>query len=85
MTSMAWGQVSQLSIKNFNFNYQAPQGDGTAESFSYQQKLVDTQKVHAEKIGDDFVTIKSVFKHKSGTVRRRMDYTYYYKLLMKCI
>ena len=54
MTSMAWGQVSQLSIKNFNFNYQAPQGDGTAESFSYQQKLVDTQKVHAEKIGDDF-------------------------------
>jgi hypothetical protein len=37
-----------------------------------------------EKIGDDFVTIKGVFKHKSGSVKRRMDYTYYYKLLMQC-
>lgn len=38
-----------------------------------------------EKIGDDFVTIKSVFKHKSGSIERRMDYTYYYKLLKKCL
>lgn len=38
-----------------------------------------------EKIGDDFVTIKSVFKHKSGSVRVRMDYTYYYNILMKCV
>lgn len=37
------------------------------------------------KLGDDFVTIKSVFKHKSGSVERRMDYTYYYDILMKCI
>jgi hypothetical protein len=37
-----------------------------------------------EKIGDDFVTIKSVFKHKSGSVARRMDYTYYYNILVKC-
>lgn len=37
------------------------------------------------KLGDDFVTIKSVFKHKSGGVERRMDYTYYYDILMKCI
>jgi len=37
------------------------------------------------KMGDDFVTIKSVFKHKSGSVERRMDYTYYYKLLMRCL
>ena len=36
------------------------------------------------KIEDDFVTIKSVFKHKSGNIKRRMDYTYYYKLLMQC-
>jgi hypothetical protein len=36
------------------------------------------------KMGDDFVTIKSVFKHKSGIVERRMDYTYYYNLLMQC-
>jgi len=38
-----------------------------------------------EKIGNDFVTIKSVFKDKSGNVQRRMDYTYYYDILMKCI
>lgn len=38
-----------------------------------------------EKIGDDFATIKSVFKHKSGSVDRRMDYTYYYDLLIKCL
>lgn len=37
-----------------------------------------------EKIGDDFVTIKSVFKHKSSIVESRMDYIYYYDLLMQC-
>lgn len=37
-----------------------------------------------EKIGDDFVTIKSVFKHKSGSIAHRMDYTYYYNILVKC-
>lgn len=44
-------------------------------SSSFDQKL----------IGDDFATIKSVFKHKSDTVDRRLDYTYYYDLLMKCV
>jgi len=43
-------------------------------SSSFDQKL----------IGNDFATIKSVFKHKSDLVDRRMDYTYYYDLLMKC-
>ena len=32
MCSMAWGQVSQVGISNFNFTYQAPQGSGTAEN-----------------------------------------------------
>jgi hypothetical protein len=73
MTSMAWGQVSQVSIKNFNFNYQAPQGDGTAESFSYQQKLVDTQKVHVEKIGDDFKFIFEGVENQELTLRDAPD------------
>ena len=54
MTSMAWGQVSQVNIKNFNFNYHAPQGSGTAEAFSYQKKIFDAQKVFVEKVGQDF-------------------------------
>lgn len=45
----------------------------------YLSKMFDL-----EKIGDDFVTIKSVFKHKSGNIKIGMDYTYYYKLLMQC-
>ena len=54
LTSFAHAQVSQGEIKNFNFSYQAPLGDGVADSFSYQQKLDDAQKVHVEKMGDDF-------------------------------
>lgn len=37
------------------------------------------------KLGNDFVTIKKVFKHKSDCVNKRMDYTYYYNLLMQCL
>jgi len=43
-----------------------------------------SEMFYLEKIGDDFVTIKSVFKHKSGSIVRRMDYTYYYNILVKC-
>lgn len=53
-TTFAHAQVSQGEIKNFNFDYQAPQGQGTAESFSYQAKLSQEQKVTVEKVGEDF-------------------------------
>ena len=52
--SISQAQVSQGEIKNFNFSYTAPLGEGTADSFFYQQKLEEAQKVHVEKIGDDF-------------------------------
>ena len=34
---------------------------------------------------EDFATIKTVFKHKSDIVERRMDYMYYYNILMQCL
>lgn len=73
MTSMAWGQVSQVNIKNFNFNYQAPQGDGTADSFSYQQKVVDAQKVHVEKIGEDFKILLEGVENQELTFKDAPD------------
>ena len=54
ISTVAQAQVSQVNIKNFNFNYTAPSGDGTAEAFSYEQKLFETQKVHVDKNGEDF-------------------------------
>lgn len=36
-------------------------------------------------IGKDCATIKTVFKEKSNVVERKMDYMYYYNLLMKCL
>jgi predicted metal-dependent peptidase len=35
-------------------------------------------------IGKDTANINNVFKHKSDMVERRLDYVYYYDLLMKC-
>ena len=37
------------------------------------------------KFGDDFATIKTVFKHKADMIESRMDYTYYYNILMQCL
>jgi len=37
------------------------------------------------KLGKDFATVKTVFKHKSSVVRVDQDYTYYYNLLMQCL
>jgi hypothetical protein len=53
-SSITYGQVSQGEIKNFNFDYQSPLGQGTAESFSYQSKFAMEQKVLVEKVGEDF-------------------------------
>jgi hypothetical protein len=78
----------ELEIYNNNFRIVA--------NPTFWKKCNDTKKVFVichemchvmfdlEKIGDDFVTIKSVFKHKSGNIKIGMDYTYYYKLLMQC-
>jgi hypothetical protein len=54
ISSMAWGQVSKVNVQNFNFNYQAPFGDGTADSFLYENVKQAQQKVHVEKIGEEF-------------------------------
>lgn len=54
LTSLAHAQVTNGEIKNFNFSYQAPMGEGTADSFSYQQKTDAAQKVHVERLADDF-------------------------------
>ena len=54
LASMGHVQASQVEIKNFNFSYSAPLGEGTADSFSYQQKIDEAQKVHVEKTGEDF-------------------------------
>jgi hypothetical protein len=54
-TTLAWGQVSQGQIKNFNFNYQAPLGQGTAESFSYESRFSQQQNVLVEKVGENFL------------------------------
>jgi hypothetical protein len=52
VTTMAWGQVERLDIKNLNFTYRVPLGEGSADSFSYQVK--SSQRVIVEKIGEDF-------------------------------
>lgn len=55
VSSMAWGQVSQVEIKDFNFNYQNPLGEGLAQTFSYSTSVKKTeQKVHVEKVNDEF-------------------------------
>jgi hypothetical protein len=43
LASMGQVQASQVEIKNFNFSYNAPLGEGTADSFSYQQKIEEAQ------------------------------------------
>ncbi len=73
MTSMAWGQVSQVQIKNFNFNYQAPLGDGTAEAFSYQQKMFDAQKVHVDKVGEEFKILLEGVENQELTFKDAPD------------
>lgn len=73
MTTLAWGQVSQVNIQNFNFNYQAPQGEGTADAFSYQQKTNEAQKVHVEKIGEDFKILLEGVENQELTFKDAPD------------
>ena len=54
ISTLASAQVSQVNIRNFNFYYTAPSGEGTAEAFTYEQKFFETQKVQIEKNGNDF-------------------------------
>lgn len=52
---IAFAQVSKVEIKNFNFSYKAPRGEGVAETFSYQKsRMLSSQKISVEKIGEDF-------------------------------
>lgn len=54
LSTFAQAQVSKGEIKNFNFKYQTPMGEGTAEAFSYQAKNDPAQNVHVEKVGEEF-------------------------------
>ena len=73
MSSMAWGQVSQVGISNFNFTYQAPQGSGSADAFSYQQKRDAGQNVHVEKIGEDFKILLEGVENRELTFKNAPD------------
>ena len=57
ISSMAYGQATQVNVQNFNFNYQAPFGDGTADTFSYEKTRKSHQSVHVEKVGEEFKMI----------------------------
>lgn len=54
LSSAAFAQVSKVDIKNFNFNYSAPLGEGTADSFSYEKSVNEAQKVKVEKVNGEF-------------------------------
>jgi hypothetical protein len=53
---LAFAQVSQVEIMNFNFNYTDPNGEGEAEVFNYQLKdrEAGSQKVQVTKREDGF-------------------------------
>jgi hypothetical protein len=53
-SSLGFAQVKQVEIKNFNFSYTAPLGEGVAESFSYQNQKEGEQKIQVEKFADVF-------------------------------
>lgn len=69
MTSFAQAQISQVSIKNFNFLYKAPSGEGIADSFSYQKNNFDPQKVFVEKIGEEIKI------HLEGVENQEINFT----------
>jgi hypothetical protein len=54
VSGLSYAQVNQVEIKNFNFSYKAPLGEGLAESFSYQQQKMNQQKVFVEKFAEAF-------------------------------
>lgn len=68
ISSMAWSQVSLVNVQNFNFNYQAPYGDGTADNFSYESKQ-SQQNVHVEKIGEDFKILLEGVENQELTLK----------------
>ncbi len=53
-SGLSFAQVSKVDIKNFNFNYEAPLGEGVADNFSYQKEMNNQQKVNVEKFSDFF-------------------------------
>ena len=54
LSTQAFGQVQKVEIKNFNFNYRAPTGEGLADKFSYQKAVQEAQVVKVERIGEEF-------------------------------
>lgn len=54
LTTSAFAQVSKVDIKNFNFNYQAPFGEGQADAFSYEKNVNQSQLVKVEKVNGEF-------------------------------
>lgn len=54
LSTTAFAQVSKVDIKNFNFNYQAPFGEGQADAFSYEKNVNQSQQVKVEKVNGEF-------------------------------
>lgn len=73
ISSVAFGQVAQVNVQNFNFNYQAPFGDGTADVFSYQNSKTNQQNVKVEKIGEDFKIILEGVENQELTLKDAPD------------
>jgi len=69
VSSIAWAQTTQVNVQNFNFNYQAPFGDGTADTFSYQSGINTPQSIHIEKIGEDFKIILEGVENQEYTLK----------------
>lgn len=69
LSSAAFAQVSKVDIQNFNFNYQAPYGAGTADSFSYEKSSHQTQSVKVEKVNADFKILLEGVENQELTLK----------------
>lgn len=71
LSTSAWAQVSQVDIRNFNFTYEAPMGEGVAENFSYNLKnYTQSQKVKVEKLGEDFKVLLEGVENQEVTIKK---------------
>lgn len=54
MSSFAHAEVLQVSVKNFNFSYKDPHGEGTASSFTRNKSLSEAVSVQVDRLDKDF-------------------------------
>jgi hypothetical protein len=53
-TYAVYAETLNVNVKNFNFTYTNPHGEGTASSFSRTQLIDEELKVNVEKVDKDF-------------------------------